>query len=368
MRTLLVTNDFPPRPGGIQAYCHALALRQPAGELVVYTSSWKGDAAFDAAQGFPVVRDRSRVLLPTPRVVRAVSDVARAEGCDRVWFGATAPLAWMARQLPVERAVACTMGHELGWAALPGARQALQRMASQVDVLTCLSAFTRDRLAKVMPAEKLAMLPSGVDTDVFRPDAGGGAIRERHGLGSRPVIVCVSRLVRRKGQDRLIKALSLVQQQIPDAALLLVGGGPLRPELTSLTEQLGLSRDVVLTGGVPWDELPAHYAAGDVFAMPCHDRHRGLEVEGLGIVFLEAAATGLPVVAGRSGGSPDTVQEGVTGHLVDGSSVQEVAARITGLLTDPVRAARMGQAGRSWMQADWQWEAMAARLRGLLAG
>lgn len=368
MRTLLVTNDFPPRPGGIQAYCHALATRQPRDELVVYTSSWQGAAAFDATQPFPVVRDRSSMLLPTPRVARAVSEVARAEGCDRVWFGATAPLALLRSRLPVDRAVSCTQGHELGWAMVPGARQLLQRMAAQVDVLTCLSGFTRERLAAVLPTAQLAMLPSGVETDVFHPGAGGELIRDRHGLRSRPVVVCVSRLVSRKGQDRLIRALPLVQQQVPDAALLLVGGGPMLPKLRALVTQLDLTGDVILTGEVPWEELPAHYAAGDVFAMPCHDRRRGLEVEGLGIVFLEAAASGLPVVAGRSGGSPDTVLDGLTGHLVDGSAVPELAGRIAALLADPDRAAAMGRAGRDWMLRDWQWDGLAGRLRDLLAG
>jgi len=364
---LVVTNDFPPRPGGIQAYVHALATGQPADEVVVYASSWPGAAGFDAVQPFPVVRDKATVLLPTPRVVRSAREVARQEGCDRVWFGATAPLALMAPQLGLERAVSCSHGHELGWAKLPGARQLLQRMASGLDVITCLSNYTMAKLARTLPGTSLAHLPSGVDTHVFHPEAGHGAVRERHGLVSRPVVVCVSRLVPRKGQELLIRALPLVQQRIPDAALLVVGGGPLLARLRSLVVELGLQADVVLTGEVPWEELPAHYAAGDVFAMPCRDRLRGLEVEGLGLVFLEAAATGLPVVAGRSGGSPDTVLDGVTGYLVDGSSVAEVAQRVGDLLADPAGAREMGRAGRAWMEADWRWDVLAGRLRMLLA-
>jgi phosphatidylinositol alpha-1,6-mannosyltransferase len=214
----------------------------------------------------------------------------------------------------------------------------------------------------------MAPLPSGVDTALFRPGAGGADVRRRHGLVDRPVVVCVSRLVPRKGQDVLIRALPLVQQQVPDAALLVVGGGPAMPRLRVLVAELGLEQDVVLTGSVPWEELPAHYDAGDVFAMPCRDRLRGLEVEGLGIVFLEASATGLPVVAGRSGGSPDAVQDGVTGHLVDGTSVREVAWRVGALLADPVAARAMGDAGRRWVEQSWRWDVLAERLRGLLAG
>jgi phosphatidylinositol alpha-1,6-mannosyltransferase len=367
VRTLVVTNDFPPRPGGIQAFVHSLAVRQPPGEVVVYASSWKGAAEFDAAQPFPVVRDRTSVLLPTPRALRAVRAVARAEGCDRVWFGAAAPLGLLARSLDLSRSVASTHGHEVGWALAPGTRQVLTRIGRSVDVVTYLGAYTRERLAPALPGVRLEQLPSGVDTALFRPGAGGDAVRERHGLTGRPVIVCVSRLVPRKGQDVLVRALPLVQQAIPDAALLIVGGGPSLPKLTALAEVEGVASSVVLTGSVPWEELPAHYDAGDVFAMPCRSRLRGLEVEGLGIVFLEASATGLPVVAGRSGGSPDAVLDGVTGHVVDGTSVPEVAERLVELLSDPSAARAMGQAGREWVEKQWRWDVLATRLRGLLS-
>lgn len=368
MRTLVVTNDFPPRAGGIQAYVHGLATRQPDGEVVVYASSWRGAANFDAEQPFPVVRADTKVLLPSPKAIREARTIAKAEGCDRVWFGASAPLGLMARRLGLDRAVASTHGHEVGWAMAPGSRQALARIGGQVDVVTYLGEYTRARLQPAFGDVSMVQLPSGVDTATFHAGAGGEQVRARHGLTDRPVIVCVSRLVPRKGQDVLIRALSLVQQQIPEAALLIVGGGPAMPRLQSLVQQQGLQHDVVLTGSVPWEQLPAHYAAGDVFAMPCRDRMRGLEVEGLGIVFLEASATGLPVVAGRSGGSPDAVREGETGFVVDGTSVVEVAGRLVELLADPARAQAMGAAGRAWVEAEWRWDVLAQRLRGLLLG
>jgi phosphatidylinositol alpha-1,6-mannosyltransferase len=366
MRTLVVTNDFPPRAGGIQAFVHSLAVRQPAGEIVVYASSWKGAAAFDTQQPFPVVRHPTSLLLPTPDALRRVRSVARSEGCDRVWFGAAAPLGLLARGLGLSRAVASTHGHEVGWALLPGARQVLSKIGRDVDVVTYLGDYTRSRLAPALRGTRLEQLPSGVDTALFRPGAGGADVRKRHGLVDRPVIVCVSRLVPRKGQDVLIRALPLVQQRVPDAALLIVGGGPDAPRLRALAASVGVADDVVLTGSVPWEELPAHYDAGDVFAMPCRTRRAGLEVEGLGIVFLEASATGLPVVAGRSGGSPDAVLDGVTGHVVDGTSVAEVGVAVRDLLADPVRAAAMGAAGRAWVEAEWRWDVLAARLRELL--
>ena len=368
MRTIVVTNDFPPRPGGIQAFVHALAVRQPGDELVVYASSYAGDAAFDAQQPFPVVRDPATMLLPTPAATRRIRDVAGAFGCDRVWFGAAAPLGLMAPALGLSRAVASTHGHEVGWALLPGSRQALARIARSVDVVTYLGDYTRQRLAPAMPGTRLAQLSSGVDADTFRPGAGGKDVRQRLGLSDRPVVVCVSRLVPRKGQDVLVRALPAIRARVPGAALLLVGGGPDAPRLRALAASVGVSDDVVLTGSVPWEELPAHYDVGDVFAMPCRTRRRGLEVEGLGIVFLEASATGLPVVAGRSGGSPDAVLDGTTGHVVDGTSVPAVAEAVAGLLADPDRARAMGAAGRAWVERDWRWEVMADRLGTLLAG
>jgi phosphatidylinositol alpha-1,6-mannosyltransferase len=366
VRTLVVTNDFPPRPGGIQAFVHSLASRQPDGEVVVYAPSWKGAEAFDAAQGFPVVRHPTSLMLPVPGVLRRAREIAAAEGCDRVWFGAAAPLGLLAKPLRLERSVASTHGHEVGWALLPGARQVLGRIGRDVDVVTYLGEYTRARLARVIP--RLERLPSGVDTSLFRPGAGGDEVRRRHGLVDRPVVVCVSRLVPRKGQDVLIRALRAIRRRVPDAALLCVGGGPYLPALQRLARENGVADAVVLTGSVPWAELPAYYDAGDVFAMPCRTRRGGLEVEGLGIVFLEASATGLPVVAGRSGGSPDAVLDGETGHLVDGTSVGAVADAVAGLLEEPERARQLGAAGRAWVEREWRWDVLAGRLRELLAG
>ncbi|HVK26468.1 MAG TPA: glycosyltransferase family 4 protein [Actinokineospora sp.] len=372
-RTLLVTNDFPPRPGGIQTYLHSFATRLPGQDLVVYAPTWDGAADFDAKQPFPVVRHPGKLMLPTPDVARRAREILRAESCDAVWFGAAAPLALLGptlRAAGARRVVASTHGHEVGWSMLPGARQAIRRIGSTTDVVTYVSDYTRTRFAAAFgPRAALELLPSGVDTDVYRPDPDArAAIRARHGLGDRPTVVCVSRLMPRKGQDMLIRALPAIRAQVPDAALLLVGGGPYRPRLEALARQTGVEKDVVLTGSVPWEELPAHYAAGDVFAMPCRTHGRGLDVEALGIVFLEAAATGLPIVVGRSGGAPETVLDGETGHVVDGRDVAELAARVGGLLADPAGAAAMGAAGRAWMQASWRWSDRADRLADLITG
>ncbi|MEV4637333.1 glycosyltransferase family 4 protein [Actinoplanes sp. NPDC049548] len=370
-RTLLVTNDFPPRPGGIQQFVHNLAVRQPADSVVVYASTWRDAGKFDAEQPFEVVRERAGVLLPTPAVARRAAELARAYECDSVWFGAAAPLGLLAdglrRRTGIDRAVALTHGHEIGWAALPGARQLLRRIARGNDVVTFLTEFQRVRLDRALPGlTTLERLTPGVDVDAYHPDVDGSAVRAKHGLGDRPVVVCVSRLVARKGQDMLIRALPAVRRRVPGAALLIVGGGPYRDKLQALARSEGVEADVVFTGSVPWEELPAHYAAGDVYAMPCRTRGAGLDVEGLGIVYLEASATGLPVLAGDSGGAPDAVRDGETGYVVGGRDVPAIADRLAGLLSDPEAARRMGAAGRSWVEREWRWETKAARLTELL--
>lgn len=371
MKALLVTNDFPPRPGGIQRFVHDLAVRQPEGSVVVYASSWKGAAEFDAAQPFEVVREDTGVLLPTPAVARRAAELARAHGCDTVWFGAAAPLGLLGdglrRRAGVERIVAQTHGHEVGWAMLPGARGLLRRIGRYADVVTYLTEFQRERLAPVVSDPKLRRLAPGVDVEAYRPDVDGSAVRERYGLAGRPVVVCVSRLVPRKGQDVLIRAMPEIRRRVPDAALLVVSGGPYRDQLRKLARETGVERDVIFTGGVPWEALPAHYAAGDVYAMPCRTRRGGLDVEGLGIVYLEASATGLPVVAGDSGGAPDAVREGETGFVVSGRDVAAVADRVATLLADPALAKKMGAAGRAWVEAEWRWDLQADRMRALLA-
>jgi phosphatidylinositol alpha-1,6-mannosyltransferase len=370
-RTLVVTNDYPPRPGGIQVLVHELASRQPAGEIVVYAPAWKGASAFDASLPYPVVRHPTSLMLPTPDVARRAAAIARAEDCDVVWFGAAAPLGLLApalrRNSQVVRTVATTHGHEVGWALLPGTRQLLRGVGAVNDVVTYLGDYTRRRLAPAFgPHPDLVQLASGVDTAMFNPDTDGGAIRAQYGLGDRPVVVCVSRLVPRKGQDVLVRALPAIRRRVPGAALLIVGGGPYRRTLERLVRDHDVARDVVITGSVPWTRLPAYYAAGDVFAMPCRTRRGGLEVEGLGIVYLEASATGLPVVAGRSGGAPDAVRDGETGTVVDGRDVVSVASAVGELLADRGRSAALGAAGRAWVEESWQWSEMAERLGALL--
>ncbi|MEU6018183.1 glycosyltransferase family 4 protein [Streptomyces sp. NPDC047515] len=368
--TLVITNDFPPRQGGIETFVHAMVTRIPDDDVVVYTSREPGDAAYDAALPFPVVRDSSGMLLPTGRVTRRAVEIAEEHGCDRVWFGAAAPLALMApalRRSGVRRMVATTHGHEIWWARTPGARRMMRRIGEGVDVVTYLGRYTRARIEPALgPRARMSRLVPGVDAQVYRPDADAGFdLRTELGLHGKRVILCVARLVPRKGQDMLIRALPLIRREVPDAVLVVVGRGPDEARLRKMAGRLGGSA-VRFVGGKSHTETPAYYATADVFAMPCRTRKAGLEAEGLGIVFLEAAATGLPVVVGDSGGAPDTVLDGRTGQVVDGADVAAVAGALTRILLDGDLAAEMGAAGREWARESWSWDASARHLTQLL--
>ncbi|PZG17781.1 glycosyltransferase family 4 protein [Nonomuraea aridisoli] len=357
---LIVTNDFPPRPGGIQSFVHGLALRTPG--VAVYAPAWPGCAEFDRRQPYRIVRHPTRLMLPTPAVARTAAGLVAEHRAGTVVFGAAAPLGLLAprlRRAGARRVVMLTHGHEASWASAPGFRAVLRRIGGHADVVTYLGEYTRARLAAVIPPAKLVRLAPGVDVGQFHP----GAAKAELGLDGRPVVVCVSRLVPRKGQDHLIRAWPRVLRSVPDAVLLLVGGGPYRGSLERLA---GGRESIRFTGTVPAAALPGHYAAADVFAMPCRTRWRGVDVEGLGIVFLEASASGLPVVAGASGGAPDAVRPGETGLVVDGEDVDQIAQAVVELLTDPAKARKMGAAGREWIAEEWAWDRVAARFHALL--
>ena len=269
------------------------------------------------------------------------------------------------RRAGATRLIALTHGHEAGWAMLPGARQLLRRIGDTVDVVTYLGEYFRTRLARAMSpqaAARMVRLAPGVDVATFR-DA-----RPAELPAGGPTVLCVSRLVPRKGQDTLIRAWPAVRAAIPDARLLLVGDGPYRGELNRLAGELRVAGSVTFAGSVRADDLPGYYAASDVFAMPCRTRRSGLDVEGLGIVYLEASAAGLPVIGGDSGGAPDAILDGETGYVVPGRGVAALAERIIALLADPARARTMGRRGQAWAEQEWDWSRVAGRLNALLEG
>ena len=370
--TLLVTNDFPPRAGGIQSYLLALADRLPAGELAVYAPSWPGAAEHDRAMNYPVHRHPGSLMLPTPAVARRACALAREHGTRTVWFGAAAPLALLGpalRGAGVDRIVASTHGHEVGWSMLPGARQALRRIGRGSDALTTISRYTRDRVAAAFgPGAVLEVLRSGVDATLFRPDPAARAeLRRRYRLGR-----CAGGRLRvpagaAQGSGHADPGPARDPPAGSGGAPAAGRWGPGRARLRRLAASCGVADALLFTGRVPAAELPAQHAVSDVFALPCRTHLGGLDVEGLGIAALEAAASGLPVVVGDSGGAPETVRHGETGYVVNGRDVGTLAAAVGALLADPDRARAMGAAGRRWMRRSWSWPDRVARLRQLLA-
>ena len=375
-RTLVITNDFPPRPGGIQTFGYEIVRRFDPESVTVLTSNWEGAAEFDAAQDFKIVRANTQTLVPSKSTLSMAREIVVAENITRVLFGAAAPLGLLAaplRKLGVTNIVGMTQGHETGWAMTPGTRQALRKIGNDTDYLTYISEYTHKKIAKALSpdaAARMRRIVPGVDSTEFSPDnlSSGNQLRTELGWIDRPVIVCVSRLMARKGQDELIRALPIIQQTVANASLIIVGDGPYRKDLERLVKKLGLENFVHLTGKVSQAELSKWYAAGDVFAMPCRTRMVGWDVEGLGIVFLEGSATGLPVIVGDSGGAVDAVIDGETGYLVDGTNTAEIAGRIAYLFANPDIAKKMGEAGRKWVTQEWTWDQNFKKLDGLLSG
>jgi len=371
-QALLVTNDFGPRTGGIETFLIGLLERLPAGEVIVYTSKQGDTASYDAAwlkdHGVRVYRDKTRVLLPTPRVIRALRAIIRDEGITRIWFGAAAPLGISARWLRIEgvtKIVAMTHGHELWWAKLPPFSWALRFAAGSIDHFTYLGEFTASALRRVIPARKLIRIAPGIDTENFAP-RDSSALRSELGLVKTPSIISVGRLVHRKGQDRLIQALPRIRERVEGVNLIFVGEGPYKKRLKKIAEELGVSNVVHFLGRVKYSRLAEYLSLGDVFVMPCRSRAFGLEVEGLGIVFLEASAAGLPVIAGDSGGAPDALLAGETGLLVPGNDLAAIAEAAITLLQDPNLRAQFGKRGREWILSDWDWAIWSERFNKLL--
>lgn len=311
-RLLVLTNDFPPKRGGIQTFVQQLCEELPSKRVVVYAPAFPEAVEHDNSLPFEVVRDPTGLLLPTPALLGRLRRVIAARRVGQVLYGSSVPLGLFApslRRAGIARQVALTHGHEVWWAALPGSRQLLRRVARHVDALTYVSEYTGARIGRSLPErdrKKLVRLSPRADS-AFNREVDGSSVRRELGIpATAPVAVCVARLVRRKGQDRLIRIWPAVLQRVPDAYLLIVGSGPDYKRLRKMVDRRGLQDRVLMTGEVA--HTATYYAAGDVFALPVRSRYFGLEVEGYGISTLEAVACGLRVVVGDSGGALEALQ------------------------------------------------------------
>jgi phosphatidylinositol alpha-1,6-mannosyltransferase len=372
---LFVTNDFGPRAGGIETFIIGLIQRRPFGQTIVYTSFQENSERYDADwltnYGVRVIRDRSKILLPTPRVAFHLRNIVKSEGITTAAFGAAAPLGLLSASIKragVRRTVALTHGHEVWWAKVFPFNLLLRRIGSTVDVLTYLGEFTRNAISHgltVQAQQSMVKIAPGIDVDHFLP-TDASALRKSLGLTEKKVIVSVGRLVHRKGQDRLIEAMPEILKTVSNAHLLLVGEGPHRDHLQKLIQKHRLEGSVTLIGRIDYKDLPLYICVGDIFAMPSRSRLMGLEVEGLGIVYLEASACGLPVLAGNSGGAPDAVVQNETGLVVNGTDKKEIADAAIELLTKVDLSKKMGTAGRQWIVENWRWEIWSRSFEDLL--
>jgi len=374
--TLFITNDFGPRAGGIETFVHGLIERLPTGSVIVYTSAQPHTVDFDAKWlkdfGVEVVRDRSKILLPTPRVIRACQELISDRKLTKVAFGAAAPLGMMARamrQVGAQKIVTLTHGHEVWWSKVPPFKFALRWISKNIDAITYLGNFTKSEISNALSkneVNKLIQIAPGIDVEHFVP-TDSSKLRAELGLTDKSVIISVGRLVHRKGQDKLIASLPAIKAEVPNVHLVLVGVGPHQAYLEKLTVKLQVTDCVTFIGRINYAELPKYICVGDIFAMPSRSRFFGLEVEGLGIVYLEASACGLPVVGGISGGAPDAVLVGETGVVVDGTNTFEIAEACIELLKNPELCALMGANGRAWIIENWRWEIWATKYAALLA-
>jgi phosphatidylinositol alpha-1,6-mannosyltransferase len=368
VHVFVVTNDFPPRAGGINYYVDQLMRRLPAEwQVTIFSSTYPGAAEFDRGYPHEVIRLPTEMRLPTPGVRRELHALLRARRPDLVLFGAIWPLGHMGPGIRQKLGIpygGFSHGLELTAALVPGLLGPIGRQAS---LLTAASAWSRGKVEAAFDWRgRMTVLTSGIDVDTFRPTLDDTPVRERHSLGGAPVVCCISRLVPRKGQDMLIRAMPQITRAVPDARLLIVGHGPYDGALRALAQRTGVADRVVFAGVVSYDELPLYFRAGDVFAMPCRSRWFGLDIEALGAVFLQGSAVGRPIIVGDSGGAPETVKHGETGLVVDPTSVPAIAEACIRLLRDRSLAAAMGNAGAAWIHADYTWDAMARRLTRLI--
>jgi phosphatidylinositol alpha-1,6-mannosyltransferase len=374
-KILCITNDFGPRAGGIETFIIGLIERMPKGTVIVFTSQQGDTRDYDAQwlneYGVEVIRDKSKVLLPSLRVGRAVRTIIRERAITKVFFGAAAPLGLLAhgvRKAGAKKIVALTHGHEVWWAKLWPFSWAVRRIGKGVDSLTYLGDFTRKAISRALTPDainSMVRIAPGIDTEHFAPAVDSELLKRELDLEGKRVIVSVGRLVHRKGQDTLVEALPEILKEYPDAHLLFVGVGPHLEYIHKRAIQLGVLANISFVGRVQYSELPRFISVGEIFAMPSRSRLAGLEVEGLGIVYLEASACELPVVGGLSGGAPDAVLEGETGFAVDGLNPSAVASAVNQLLADPERAKEMGRRGRQWIIDEWEWRHWSARFNSL---
>ena len=371
MKHLLVTNDFPPKIGGIQSYLWELWRRLPADEAAVLTTPYAGAAEFDAAAPIHIERIEQPVMLPTPGLAARIDETAARLGADLVILDPALPVGHLGPRLARPYGVILHGAEITVPGRVPGPRHALARVLRGAELVIAAGGYPADEGERAARRGlPVVVVPPGVDTDRFVPleDAERAAVRKQFGIAPEStLVVSVSRLVPRKGMDVLIRAAARLAPIHPELEVVIGGAGRDRARLERLVAEL--AAPVRLVGRVDDADLPGLYGAADVFAMDCRNRWMGLEQEGFGIVFLEAAACGVPQIAGESGGAAEAVLDGVTGLVVDDPrSVSQLADALRALIIDPERRAAMAAAGRRRAEEEFAYDVLAERLRAAIEG
>ena len=369
MKHLLVTNDFPPKLGGIQSYLWELWRRLPAESTTVLTTPHPGAAEFDRRQPIRVERDSARWLLPTDALVRRIDRLADEVGADLVLLDPALPLGWLGPRLERPYGVIVHGAEVTVPGRLPGSSGMLGRVLRRSRVVIAAGGYPAAEAVhaagRPLPT---VVIPPGVDVDRFTPldDDARASARQRLGLDpAAPVLLGLSRLVPRKGFDVLIDATATLADRHPGLEVVIAGDGRDRPRLERRAERQG--SPVRFLGRVPDDDLPALHASADLFVMLCRDRWGGLEQEGFGIVFLEAGSAGVAAIAGRSGGSAEAVDDGGSGLVIDDpTDAVAVVAAADHLLRDPERRRALGAAARTRVVEGFTYDRLAARLHDAL--
>lgn len=368
MRLLEITNDFPPTLGGIENYVYSLTRRWDPDRLTVLTRWTPRCEEFDSTLEFDVIREPVGTLLPTKQVLRKSATIIEERSIDVIHFATPLPLGLMGPKLlrshGIPYAVTVNGAEFVLPASLPIGRHMLKRAMTDAAVVLPYSAFLKREVQKVFPSgPAIESVPPGIDPERF-PENLESSFRSPSGG---PLVVSAGRLVARKGSLQLLEAFAQVLVRFPDAHLLFVGDGPELKRLRRLTVQKNHEGSVTFVGSQPWELVPGFLASGDIFALPVRERFGGLETEGFGIVFLEAAAAGLPSIGGNVGGVPDAIVDGETGLLVDGRDPNSIAQALLRLLDDPQEGRRLGKAGRERVMNEFTWDHFFTRFKEALA-
>jgi phosphatidylinositol alpha-1,6-mannosyltransferase len=369
MKHLLVTNDYPPKIGGIQSLLWEWWRRLPSDSFAVLTSPHAGAAAFDAAEPYRIERTREPVLLPHPWMVKRINDMAKDFGADFVVLDPALPLGLVGPSLALPYMVVLHGAEVTVPGRLPGSKQVLSHVLRGAQHIIAAGGYPaaegEHAAGRALP---ITIVPPGVDTSRFvplTPDQKSSARRHFGFDDDAEIVLGISRLVPRKGFDTLIRAIGQLAPHRPKLQLVIASTGRDEDRLRKIA--LETSAPVTFLGRVAHDDLPALYGCADVFSMLCRNRWGGLEQEGFGIVFVEAAACGVPQVAGRSGGAAEAVLDGVTGYILENpSDVSGVAGRIAAILDDPVLRASMAVQSRQRAVAEFEYDVLAARLGDVL--